>query len=231
MSDVSIKVKKIVGTYPNIPIKGIIHIGAHEAEEYESYKEIGVDKQVWVEANPVLAEGITNRFSEDNNIRVFNEAIYDSENEMEFKISNNGQSSSLLELGVHTRLFPTVHYIDKFKVVTKRFDTLVSEENINVSDYNFLNVDIQGADLNAIMSFSEHIDHMDFIYSEFNTVEVYQGCHLIAEMDKYLFERGFTRTLTHEYQMDGANETITPIGLGRIPGNWGDALYVKTNLL
>jgi len=226
-----IKVKKIVGTYPNIPIKGIIHIGAHEAEEYESYKEIGVDKQVWVEANPVLAEGITNRFSEDNNIRVFNEAIYDSENEMEFKISNNGQSSSLLELGVHTRLFPTVHYIDKFKVVTKRFDTLVSEENINVSDYNFLNVDIQGADLNAIMSFSEHIDHMDFIYSEFNTVEVYQGCHLIAEMDKYLFERGFTRTLTHEYQMDGANETITPIGLGRIPGHWGDALYVKTNLL
>ena len=65
-----IKVKKIVDVYPNIPIRGIIHIGAHEAEEYEAYKEIGVDKQLWVEANPVLAEGITNRFSEDNNIRV-----------------------------------------------------------------------------------------------------------------------------------------------------------------
>jgi len=226
-----IKVKKIVDVYPSISIKGIIHIGAHEAEEYEAYKEIGVDKQVWVEANPVLAEGITNRFNGDNNIRVFNEAIYDSENEMEFKISNNGQSSSLLELGEHRRFFPTVHYVDKIKMTSKRFDTLINEENINVSDYNFLNVDIQGADLNAIMSFGDHIKHMDFIYSEFNTVEVYQGCHLITEMDRYLFNHGFTRTLTHEYQMDGANETITPIGLGRIPGHWGDALYVKTNLL
>ena len=79
------------------------------------------------------------------------------------------------------------------------------------------------------LGFSDHSYCVDS--SEFNTVEVYQGCHLIAEMDKYLFERGFTRTLTHEYQMDGANETITPIGLGRIPGHWGDALYVKTNLL
>jgi hypothetical protein len=116
-------------------------------------------------------------------------------------------------------------------MTSKRFDTLINEENINVSDYNFLNVDIQGADLNAIMSFGDHIKHMDFIYSEFNTVEVYKGCHLITEMDRYLFNHGFTRTLTHEYQMDGANETITPIGLGRIPGHWGDALYVKTNLL
>jgi len=226
-----IKVKKIVETYPNIPMKGVIHIGAHEAEEYEAYKEAGMDKQVWVEANPVLAEGITSRFSEDNNIRVFNEAIYDSENEMEFKISNNGQSSSLLELGEHKRFFPTVHYIDKFKLVSKRFDNLISEENINVGDYNFLNVDIQGADLNAIMSFNDHISHMDFIYSEFNTVNVYEGCHLIGEMDEYLKNKGFTRTLTHEYQMDGANETITPIGAGRIPGHWGDALYVKTSLL
>ena len=81
------------------------------------------------------------------------------------------------------------------------------------------------------MSFNDHISHMDFIYSEFNTVNVYEGCHLIGEMDEYLKNKGFTRTLTHEYQMDGANETITPIGAGRIPGHWGDALYVKTSLL
>ena len=226
-----IKVKEIKSTYPNINIKGIIHIGAHNAEEYEAYKEIGVDKQIWVEANPLLAEGIHQRFNDDKDIKVFNEAIYDSESEMEFKISNNGQSSSLLELGEHRRFFPTVHYVDKIKVVSKRFDTLVVEEGIDVSEYNFLNVDIQGADLNAIMSFGENIKSMDFIYSEFNTVEVYEGCHLIGEMDEYLKSKGFTRTLTHEYQMDGANETMTPIGAGRIPGHWGDALYVKTSLL
>lgn len=226
-----IKVKKIKSTYPNINIKGIIHIGAHNAEEYEAYKEIGVDEQVWVEANPVLAEGIKNRFIGDDRIKVFNDAIYDTEKEMEFKISNNGQSSSLLELGEHRRFFPSVVYVDRINLTSRRFDSLIEEESLDMSKYNFLNVDIQGADLNAIMSFNEYIKNMDFIYSEFNTVEVYEGCHLIGEMDEYLKTKGFTRTLTHEYQMDGANETITPIGAGRIPGHWGDALYVKTSLL
>ena len=61
-----IKIKDIKESYPNLPIKGIIHIGAHEAEEYEDYKGISVEKMIWVEANPDLMGYLKNKFSGDD---------------------------------------------------------------------------------------------------------------------------------------------------------------------
>lgn len=37
---------------PTLSIKGIIHLGAHEAEELSDYQEAGVGRVLWVEANP-----------------------------------------------------------------------------------------------------------------------------------------------------------------------------------
>ena len=84
-----IKVKDIKDAYPNIPIKGIIHIGAHEAEEYEDYKNIAIEKIIWVEANPDLIVYLENKFKDVNDILIFNEAIFDEEKSISFKISNN----------------------------------------------------------------------------------------------------------------------------------------------
>lgn len=53
---------------------------------------------------------------------------------------------------------------------------------ININDYNFLNVDVQGSDLNVILSFGELLNKIDFVYSEINTVEVYEGCHTITNL-------------------------------------------------
>ena len=83
-----IKINDIKKTYPNLPIKGIIHIGAHEAEEYEDYKEVSVDKIIWVEANPDLISYLENKFTGLNNIKIFNEAIFDEEKIVSFKIIN-----------------------------------------------------------------------------------------------------------------------------------------------
>ena len=106
-----IKVKEIKEAYPNLPIKGIIHIGAHEAEEYDDYKGISVEKMIWVEANPDLIGYLENKFNGIDNIRTFNEAIFDEEKLVSFKISNNLQSSSILNLKEHKNLFPDVHYV------------------------------------------------------------------------------------------------------------------------
>jgi len=94
-------------------------------------------------------------------------------------------------------------------------DTLLIENYIKIDDFNFMNVDVQGADLNVILSMGEFLKNMDFIYTEINTIHMYDGCHLINEMDESLSEHGFIRTMTHEYH----------------GGGWGDALYVKKNLL
>ena len=115
-----IKVKDISENYPNIPIRGIIHIGAHEAEEYDDYKNISVEKIIWVEANPDLITYLHDKFKDTENIKIFNEAIFDEEKQIYFKISNNLQSSSILELKEHKRLFPDVHYVKEIQMKTKR---------------------------------------------------------------------------------------------------------------
>ena len=210
-----IKVKDIKEAYPNIPIKGIIHIGAHEAEEYEDYKNISVEKIVWVEANPDLINYLQDKFKDTENIKIFNEAIFDEEKMIFFKISNNLQSSSILNLKEHKNLFSDVYYVKEIEMKTKRFDTLYTENDIDINDYNFLNVDVQGADLNAILSFGDLLDKIDFVYSEINTVEVYEGCHTIDKFDEVMDEKGFKRVMTHIYH----------------GGGWGDALYIKKNIL
>ena len=50
-------------------IKGVIHIGAHEAEELAGYCDFGISKVLWVEANSLkwdlLAEKISPYPSKD----------------------------------------------------------------------------------------------------------------------------------------------------------------------
>lgn len=208
-----IKIKDIIEKYPNIKIKGIIHIGAHEAEEYEDYKEVGIKKIIWVEGNPDLIQNLKTKFEKDDDSKVYNQIIFDDVKTVNFKISNNLQSSSILNLKEHKNLFPDVFYTKEIVSETKRFDQLAKEEKINMDYYNFLNVDVQGADLNVILSFGNLLDKIDMIYSEINTIEVYEGCTILCDFDKVMENYGFIRTMTHIYQ----------------GGGWGDALYVKSN--
>jgi FkbM family methyltransferase len=191
----------------NISIKGVLHIGAHECEELEGYNSVGVKSSDvdWVEANPALVERMKQR-----GIFVHNAAISDKEMELPFYITNNGQSSSLLEFGTHEKSYPWCKVVDKITVNTQRLDNLIKNAQIPIETRNFWNLDIQGAELDALRSAADYINFADAIYCEVNTEEVYKGCALLPELDKFLADKGFVREII----------SMTVQG-------WGDALYVK----
>lgn len=206
-----IKIKDIQDSFPEIPIRGIIHVGAHDAEELDDYSKIGISNIVWIEGNPHLTDTLIERFKDDENIIVLNEIVLDEEKEVVFNISNNGQSSSILPLKEHKNKFGDVYYVGHMTVTSKRLDTIIKENSLDIKKYNFLNVDVQGVDLNVIVSLGDNLKSFDYIYTEINTIEMYEGCHLLHEVDKKLSEYGFSRVMIHEY----------------IGGGWGDALYLK----
>jgi len=79
-----------------------------------------------------------------------NAVISDKEETLKFNVANHGQSSSLLELGLHKQFHPHVHYVDFFMAKTQLLkDILPKYEDIH---FNFLNLDIQGAELKALKS-------------------------------------------------------------------------------
>jgi FkbM family methyltransferase len=194
----------------NISVKGILHIGAHECEELKDYVSEGVypGKIDWIEANAVISErmksrGVTN---------IHNFAVDSEEGEAEFFVTNNGQSSSLLKFGTHEKSYPWCKVTEVQKVQKKRLDTFFGEHpEINVSERNFWNLDIQGSELNALKSAADNLNFVDAVYSEVNIQYVYQNCGLLQEMDKFLEEKGFKRVKT----------VMTDAG-------WGDALWVRT---
>lgn len=201
-----ISLDHLVNKY-NIKFTGILHVGMHEAEEIGVYeKYIGRDKILWIEAMYDKVEYCLAKFP---NILIQNVIISDVEEDVTFHISNNGQSSSILELGLHKNFHPEVHYVTSFKSQSKRLDNVIS--NYKSIPFNFLNLDIQGVELRALKSLGKYLENIDYIYTEVNSDYVYEKCDLIGDIDQYLSTFGFKRVETRWF---GSCK-------------WGDAFYVK----
>ena len=83
----------------NIHIKGILHVGAHECEELDLYEtRVSRDSILWIEALPEKMEICKERYS---NLNIENAIVSDKVESVTFHRSNNGQSSSILEFGLH----------------------------------------------------------------------------------------------------------------------------------
>lgn len=194
-----------------INVKGVLHIGAHTAEEEPEYLKLvsGKDKIIWVEANPVLAE----KLQYDPSREVVCALITDKDNEeRDFIITNHDQSNSIFELEEHKNIFPWVFQTGKVKMKTSTIDTLFYEKVVE-KGINMLAMDIQGAELLALKGANKCLHHFDVIYTEVNLTHVYKDCALITELDSFLEEYGFYRA-----------ESL-------IHGDaWGDAIYLKKTL-
>lgn len=194
--------------------KGIIHIGAHLMEERIDYTSNGLNNTIWVEANPKIASQIDFVNYENSDERVFNFAISDFDDQIvKLNVTNNGQSSSILELDKHKIHHPTIFVSEIIDVTTKRMDTLLNDNKIDINLYDFLNIDIQGLELLAMKSFGDLLNNIKYIYTEINTNSLYKDCALVGEIDEYLKIYGFKRVETSMTEFE-----------------WGDALYIKSDI-
>ena len=194
--------------YHKINITGGFHLGAHNCEELPFYNNLGLQNKdvVWIDAIPekvfqAKRRGIPN---------VYNAVITDKDDEeIIFNISNNGQSSSVLELGTHSTAYPSIVYVNKIRQQSITIDTFFERNKIDASKYNFWNFDIQGAELLALKGATESIKYAKAIYLEVNEKELYKKCGLVHEIDTFLSQYNFKRVYT----------IMTRLG-------WGDALYI-----
>lgn len=195
----------------NIEFTGAFHVGAHDCEELSFYNNIGIKNNniVWIDAINSLVLRAKSRGIQN----IYNAIITDKDDEdIEFNISNNVQSSSVLEMGTHSYEHPMIHYVDKITSKSVTIDTFCKRNNIDMSKYDFWNFDIQGAELLALKGATESIKYAKAIYLEVNEEQLYKNCGLITDIDIFLSKYNFKRILT--------NMTAN---------HWGDALYIKNN--
>jgi FkbM family methyltransferase len=191
----------------NKPLKGAIHIGAHHGQEKSWYNENNISPIVWIEANPQYEIGLKNK---DQNDIVIISGVGNVNKIERFKIANNGESSSFLNLGTHEQEHPHVNFIEEIEVEIKPMTQLIEENNLDVQKYNFLNVDVQGYELEVFKGFGDYLNNFDYVYCEVNEDYLYENCALLTDIDSYLSNFNLERV-----------ETFMTVH------KWGDALYVK----
>lgn len=185
---------------------GVLHVGANIGEEATQYEKQGIKKVIWIEANPDIYKTLVSNVSHLRH-ECFNFCAGDENKDTVFHIANNaGQSSSVLPLGTHARNHPTVKYTHDITVQMRRID----DAFLDLTGVDFLSMDIQGFELNALKGMGDLLHQFKWVYLEVNKEEVYKGNGLSKDVYKYLQGFGF-KLVVEKYTK----------------ANWGDALLSK----
>lgn len=193
---------------------GIVHIGASYCQERDVYEKTGCDdtKVIWIEADPSICDHVWQNMP---SVKLFQGVISDEhDKDVNFCVTNNqGQSSSFLELKEHKREHPEVFEVRRVQLKTTTLPILLEKNAIDISQYDFLAMDIQGAELHALRGMGDTLNSFKYVYLEVNTKELYAGCGLLHDIIDHMSSYGFTMK---DIQM-------TQWG-------WGDALFIKTSV-
>lgn len=191
--------------------KGIIHIGAHLCEEREIYNRAGCndDSIIWIEANPNTVDKARSMLP--HSVKLYQAVISDHCGTVDFNVSNNDQSSSILPLGRHKVYHPDISYIDKMTLETITLPMFLSQNQQPIQKFDTLMMDIQGSELLVLKGALELIPYFRAIYLEVNTEEIYEGCGLLEDIKNLLEKYHFKMVDVH---MTGFH--------------WGDAFFVRS---
>ncbi|XEC97719.1 FkbM family methyltransferase [Paenibacillus tarimensis] len=190
--------------------RGVIHIGAHEGQEMAAYKAMGIGKVLLIEANPNVYERLRRNVQNISDVQLVQCAISNYNGTVQLHVTSMDQSISILPLKSHQVLYPFIVETDQLNVECKTLDSLLNELSLSTSDFNILNIDIQGAELLAFEGATNTLKHIAAILTEINFAELYEGCALARQLDEFLKLYGFVRVATS-----------TPYH-----PSWGDAFYV-----
>ncbi len=206
---------KLIEKYDIRPT-GVCHIGANTGQEAPDYYSNGVEKTVWFEADPELISHLIATLQPYSSHLVLNSCLTDTDGkDVTLNIANNGgQSSSILQLEYHKVAHPEVHYVKEIKLKTQRLDTIFSDYKMNIEDYPFVNIDVQGAELLVLKGMGELLRKVKYLYLEVNDANLYENCALYPEVRDYLAQYGF---ILKEKVMAGNFK-------------WGDSFFINESV-
>ena len=204
-------------------VTGIIHVGACRGEEIGQYEDMGAKTVIWVEPNPEVFKEMKHyltSFGASIDSHAFEYAVSDVDHDIVdfylyygpdagFMEGNKGCSSLLKAKGRFESW-----YQETIKVETITIDTLLSENNFKPSDFQVLNLDIQGAELLALNGASEVLKHVKYVCTEATWQNPdYVGNVMYDDLKSFLESKGFIETEIVNHGPD-----------------WGDALFIKREL-
>lgn len=189
-----------------LEIKGVLHIGAHFGQENKVYELLGIKNRIFFEPLSKnfkrLCENVGDQFT------LVNKALGNFEGTVEMYVesANSGQSSSILKPSLHLVQYPHITFPNKETVEITKLDNV----EFMRQDFNFINIDVQGYELEVFKGSEKTLESIDYIMTELNIEELYENCARLDSIKEYLSNFGFKLVET-----DWSGFT------------WGDGFFIK----
>ena len=198
--------------------KVVCHIGSHDAIEFGIYKHFGVKGAEYFECNKYVYPNLLQRLGNEPGHNAHLACLWsETGKELEFHFYRNIKdgAGSLYENDKFESYVPDCPMLnDSVKVRTNTFDNFVNDGIVSIENMVFLNLDVQGAELEVLKGAKTLLssESLRFIWCEVSWDNLYKGGAQKDEITEYLSKFNFQ---LYGVRQDGPN----------MPQ--GDALYVR----
>lgn len=191
----------------NIHPKGVIHVGMWDFCEMFCYAKLVGNKVIGIEGDPKTYEYMSKPVVNKWGILSFNECVSDVDDQ-ERKFYLHGEGSSFYQGQ------PKWNRTNGISVKTKTLSSLVEENNIDMDQYDFLNIDAEGSEMDILKGFEKYLSYINVIDMETSLNDVHKSGCSHDDIVKWLDQRGFyLKEMSSSYSQQ----------------SWGDSLFVRKN--
>ena len=178
----------------NLNITGVAHVGAHVGGEHNTYKEVGINPKDIYYFEPFTENYRKLLINTGNESHYYNVALGSEHKTAYLNVErvNGSQSCSILEPKHHLTMYPGIIFNDKELVYVETLDSILDPEvSKEFAKVNFLNMDVQGYELEVLKGALKTLPQIDYILTEINVDEMYDGCVKFKELFEFLTQQGF----------------------------------------
>ena len=167
----------------------VLHIGAHLAEEKKLYEALGIERSLWVEAQPEIFARLQGIVGSEN---ALNTGVWSKKTVLNFKVARNSVSSSLLNLDV-SNPWQGLDFVEEIEIETNTMDDVITifQERGFLCEPFFVLLDIQGAEYEALLGWQKTTSQTVGLSCEVSRKKGYSGARKRWQIVIKLFLLGF----------------------------------------
>ena len=189
-------------------VSGVVHVGANTGQERGIYDKLNL-AVIWIEPIPEVFAKLQDNLRSFQRQRAFRCLVTDKDDEENVLhvSSNDGLSSSILDLKDHKDIWPEVTYLRTIRIMSTTLTSLFAREGIDASKYQALILDTQGTELLVLRGSIPLLQGFQYIKTDVPDFAAYAGCCLLSDIEAFMAQHEYSeisRTKFAERPQGGA---------------------------